>query len=180
MSQADLKAALEKTIAAIQSDPAAARATVSARTAQQHGTRCEARVRTHAPLIVDEPPELGGTDAGMNPVELVLSALGTCQEIMYAAYAAVGNIPLEGVRVRVRGDLDLRGLFELDDDVPAGCGRIQFATEIDSPADEATIRKLADTVERHCPVLDVLTRPVPIEGSVSLNGNALERAAQLA
>jgi uncharacterized OsmC-like protein len=32
---------------------------------------------------IDEPLELGGTDSGPNPVELLLAALGGCQEIVY-------------------------------------------------------------------------------------------------
>ena len=43
-------------------------------------------------MLVDEPRDIGGSDEAINPVELVLVALGTCQEIMYAAYAAVMGI----------------------------------------------------------------------------------------
>ncbi len=57
-------------------------------------------------LYIDEPPQLGGTDKGPNPVELVLAALGTCQEIVYAAYAAVLGIPLDSVKITVKGRLD--------------------------------------------------------------------------
>src|SRR5215217_5674208 len=62
-------------------------------------------------LTVDEPPTLGGTDRGPTPVELVLTALGTCQEIVYATYARVLGIPVDGVSVRVEGRLDPRGFF---------------------------------------------------------------------
>ena len=36
---------------------------------------------------MDEPANLGGTDTGMNPVEAVLIALGSCQVIVVAAFA---------------------------------------------------------------------------------------------
>ena len=38
--------------------------------------RHEARVGRHA-LVVDEPPEAGGDDAGPSPYELLLAALGS-------------------------------------------------------------------------------------------------------
>lgn len=59
-------------------------------------------------LVVDEPPDLGGSDAGPNPVELVLAALGTCQEITYRAYATTLGIPLERVSVNLTGTIDLK------------------------------------------------------------------------
>lgn len=32
-------------------------------------------------VTIDEPEQLGGTNTGMNPVELILAALGACQAI---------------------------------------------------------------------------------------------------
>src|SRR6187551_1294843 len=54
-------------------------------------------------LTVDEPEKIGGSDAGPTPVELVLAALGTCQEIVYATYARVLGIPLNGVSIHAEG-----------------------------------------------------------------------------
>src|ERR1700757_300629 len=82
MSQESLKAALQNTIAAVQKNAAVARLVFKAQTSLEEDVRCTAKVREFAPMLVDEPPELGGGDAAMNPVELVLVALGTCQEIM--------------------------------------------------------------------------------------------------
>jgi uncharacterized OsmC-like protein len=104
----------------------------------------------------------------MNPVELVLVALGTCQEIMYAACAALMNIPLNKVKVNVDGDIDIRGLLAMDDSIPAGYSKIGFETTIESDADKETLKKLVDTVEAHCPVMDTLVRSIPVNGTISI------------
>jgi len=121
-------------------------------------------------MIIDEPPELAGKNAGPSPVELVLVALGTCQEIVYSAYASVMGIELISVKVDVKGKLDLKGLFGLDKSVPAGFKNISFVTSIESPADEESIRALIETVETHCPVMDILNRPMSVSGVAKLNG----------
>ena len=173
MSQRTLKSTLENAIASLRDDPGGSQLTITARTRLLDGVRCSANVRHFSPLTIDEPPELGGGDAGPNPAELLLAALGTCQEIVYAAYAAILDIPLAAVEVTARGHLDLRGLLGLDESTPAGFQKITFETALESPADPETIRGLVETVERHCPILDTLSRPVPVEGTVALNGAPL-------
>ena len=42
-------------------------------------------------ITIDEPQESGGTDTGMNPVELVLSALGACQAICASPLLKIQN-----------------------------------------------------------------------------------------
>ncbi|KAA0217720.1 MAG: OsmC family peroxiredoxin [Lautropia sp.] len=173
MTQEVLKARLMAAIEAIQANPQSAKAVFRANTQWEESVRCSGTVRDFPPITVDEPPELGGANAGPNPVELVLVALGTCQEIMYSAYAAVLGIPLESVRVDMRGFLDLRGLFNLDEKIPAGYEKIEFETIIDSPADPKKIMELAQVVQAHCPVLDTLLRPIEVAGKVTHNGLAL-------
>lgn len=173
MSQETIKAALGKTIENIKKNPMFATVAFKADTEWKEDVLCSAKVRNFAPLLVDEPPELGGQDAGMNPVELLLVALGTCQEIVYSAYAAFLGIPLEGVTVKLRGTLDLRGLFAMDPSVPAGYKNIRFETQIRSAASAEQIRTLIETVESHCPVMDTLTRAVEVSGKAFLNGREI-------
>ena len=120
-------------------------------------------------FTVDEPVALGGTDKGPNPVELVLAALGTCQEIVFATYARLLDIPLDEVHVTVSGELDLRGFLGAADVAPGYSG-ISYEVEISSPASAERIAALVDTVNAHCPVLDILSRAIPVEGSYRLNG----------
>ena len=176
MSQAQVKAALLNTIQTLTEHPNRCNVVFRAETTWEEDVRCDVKIRDFASFKVDEPPELGGQDSAANPVELVLAALGTCQEIMYSAYAAVMDIELESVKVNARGFLDLKGLFGMDAEVPPGYKRITFETTLNSPADEDKLRTLIDTVEKHCPVLDILTRSIPVNGSVKLNGRTLDAA----
>ena len=127
-------------------------------------------------LAVDEPPALGGEDTGPNPVELTLAALASCQEITYRLYADALGIPLDGVSVKVTGDLDLKGFFAADDGTRPGFRSIQAEITLDSPASGAELERLKATVDRHCPVLDVLRNPTPVTLSVARPAGALEAA----
>lgn len=174
MSQESVKTALMQAIAGIQENAGTAKVVFRADTQLEEDVRCSAKVRNFAPIIVDEPPELGGGDAAPNPVELLLVALGACQEIMYSAYASVMGVPLNSVKVGLRGYLDLRGLFGMDDSTPPGYQKVLFETHLDSPADTETLLKLVQTVESHCPVLDTLVRAIEVSGNVTINGQLME------
>jgi len=143
-------------------DPSKALATFSSSSALQEGLRSEVQMRDHT-ITVDEPESLGGTDAGPNPVELILGALGSCQEITYRAYATALGIPLENVSVKLDGHIDLRGFFGVDDSVPAGYQKITGTVTLESTASEEQLQNLRAAVNAHCPVLDILTRPLPVE-----------------
>lgn len=149
-------------------------ATFTARTELAGGLQTKASIRQFD-LVVDEPQALGGTDQGPNPVELVLAALGTCQEIVYAAYAAVLGIPLDGVHIKVRGTLDPRGLFGVAEVAP-GFLEVFYDVEIASPAPEADIVRLREIVDAHCPVLDILRRAQTTRSTLALNNRLLTSA----
>lgn len=151
-----------------------ASASFSAETKLVTGFETRARIRQFD-VTVDEPPTLGGTDRGPNPVEVVLAALGTCQEIVYATYARVLGIPLDSVSVQVTGELDPRGFFGVAE-VSAGFRDVSFAVEVQSPADAEDIQRLISTVNAHCPVLDILQRALPVTGSYAHNGRVVVAA----
>lgn len=172
-TQEALKTALTEVIAGIKKDPKSSKAVFRADCSLEEGVRCSVKVRDFEPLTVDEPQVLGGGDAGMNPVELILGALGTCQQIMYAAYAAVLGLEIEELSVQCKGNLDLHGLFGLDENVPPGYSEIRFETNVKSPESKEKILQLVEIVESHCPVLDIVVRPIPVRGKALLNGEVI-------
>jgi len=172
----ELKNLISNTQAKFKAEPAEAQATFQSVSELQDGLRSEVSVRHHA-LIVDEPPALGGADSGPNPVELILAALGSCQEITYRAYATALDIPLDGVSVTLDGDIDLRGFFAVDDSVRAGYHAIRGTVTLESSAPEADLRKLREVVNDHCPVLDILTKPVPVDLKLEIHETKASVAA---
>ncbi len=145
-----------------------ARAALTMRTAvtlDGEGLRCDAPLRTHV-VSADEPRSVGGDDSAPNPVEIALAALATCQAITYRVWATTLGICLERVRVEAEGDFDSRGFFGLDDGVPPGLAAVRLRIDVEGPEPPERYRELADAVDAHCPVLDLLSRPVPVERTI--------------
>lgn len=123
-------------------------------------------------LRADEPASIGGTDRGPTPVELVLAGLGSCQEIVYATYARILGIPLDAVTVHAEGRLDMRGFYGVAE-VPVGFQDVTYAVEITSSASTEDISRLIAAVDAHCPVLEILQKPLRVSGDYRLNGKPL-------
>jgi uncharacterized OsmC-like protein len=153
---------LSEVIEAVKADSANGRLTLPVSGTLLGGVACEATIRQHA-LGIDEPAGLGGTDTGPNPVELVLAALGTCQAITYRIWAALLDIRLDGVRFETEGDIDIAGLLGLREGVRPGFGAIRHRVILTGPETEERYLELMRTVDAHCPVLDIVENPVPIE-----------------
>jgi uncharacterized OsmC-like protein len=162
---------LPQVIDAIRSDPAQGRLGLAVSGELVEGLRCRATAREHA-LTLDEPMGLGGTDAGPNPVELVLTALGACQAITYRVWAELLGIRLDDVRFETEGEIDLAGFLGLREGVRPGLGAVRHRVVLVGPEPEERYRELAEAVDRHCPVLDIVANPVPVELVVEVPGAA--------
>lgn len=109
---------------------------------------------------------------GIGEIRTVL-AIG---EDVYSLYAHMMGIQLESVTVDLKGQLDIRSLFGIDESVPSRNQKLPFETRITSSADAYEIEKLIRIVESRCPTLDTLRRPVDVSGSVFLNCEPIDLA----
>ena len=119
---------------------------------------------------VDEPAALGGADNAANPVQYALASLGSCQAITYRLWAAQLGVKLRSISVRVEGDLDLRGLFGVDDTVRPGFSAVRVEVTVAGPESEERYAELAAAVDEHCPVLDLFKNPVPVSRTLAASG----------
>ncbi|NGY03848.1 OsmC family protein [Solimonas terrae] len=62
---------------------------------------CDLRLGPHHGMA-DEPADLGGQDAGPNPYEYLLAALGSCTGITLRMYANLKKLPLTRVVVQLK------------------------------------------------------------------------------
>lgn len=130
------------------------------------GFRSEAKIRDFSPLSSDEPPALGGTDNGPNPVEQVLAALGNCLAVGYAANATVAGIEINDLTIDLEGDLDLHTFLGLNEG-NAGYSNISVKVNIDSNATPEQLEALHSKVTNSSPVGHTLSRAVPLNIELS-------------
>ncbi|QGU94306.1 OsmC family peroxiredoxin [Clostridium bovifaecis] len=113
-------------------------------------------------ITLDEPEELGGTNTGMNPVEVLLCGLGACQTIVASAFAGEFGIDLQDFWVELEGDLDTDGFLGLAD-VRPGYSHVRFNMHVKSDASEEKIKEFVEFIEKRCPVGDSLGQGVKLE-----------------
>jgi len=148
-------------------EPERAAVTQRVRTELREGMRCEPTSRGHV-AVADEPRSLGGTDTAQSPVELFLTSIATCHAATYRMWADELGVALDRVTVEVEGDIDLRGYLGLSDEVPPGYGAIRITVGLEGPEPEERYRLLVEEAERHCPLLDAIARPLPLERELAI------------
>jgi uncharacterized OsmC-like protein len=148
-------------VAAVRADATKAKTTWAARVAWQGGFRSEARVRGFDPTPSDEPSALGGTDTAPNPVEQLLSALGNCLAVGYAANATVAGIEIDALTIDLKGTIDLHVFLGLAEG-HAGFDTITAEVRIDSTAPREDIEALHAKVTHSSPVGHTLVHAVPV------------------
>jgi uncharacterized OsmC-like protein len=113
-------------------------------------------------FVIDEPPTLGGTDDGPNPVEVVLSALLGCMNVVVRLVAKEYDVEVHSLELYAEGDLDPAKLFGQDVDTRAGFSGIRLHLAIDADACEDEIHQIVEESKRRCPVGDNLLSETPL------------------
>jgi uncharacterized OsmC-like protein len=118
-------------------------------------------------LVADEPTELGGTDEGPTPYELLLGALGACTAMTVTMYARRKGWPLTGVTVELENDRIHASDCETCETQEGYLDRIHVRIGVDGPLHEEQRARLEE-IARKCPVHKTLTGELRVDEELSL------------
>jgi uncharacterized OsmC-like protein len=110
-------------------------------------------------LDADEPKIAAGQNSAPNSMEYVLHALATCLTGTLVYHAAVRGIEIDAVESSYTGDMDVRGLFGLSDDVRKGFSKVTVDMRVKS---EASVKELTE-MALYSPVYDIVSKSLPVE-----------------
>jgi len=109
---------------------------------------------------------VGGPGTAACSGDLLLGALAACAQLTCQLVATAMGIPIEGIRVDVDGEMDLRGTLGISKEVPVGFQDIHARFKITAP--EATAEQLdalKEKTEQYCVVMQTLMQPPVIRTS---------------
>lgn len=129
------------------------------------GMRVDSQADTHD-VIIDQPENMGGENAGPNPLEYLLVALGGCLATVAAIVARQEQIDLRGFSIEVEGDYDVDFLMGKTKEGRAGFSEIRQMVEIDADLTDEEKAAFFEKVHSRCPVTDSLLSQTKINYEV--------------
>lgn len=133
-----------------------------------HGAGGEQQHTRVMTVDADHPTVLVGGDNAPLPVELILAGLASCLAAGIGNIASARGVTLTSVTSSIEGEIDIRGILGLSDEVRNGFRNIRVSFEIEGDAPSEKLAEIVEQSRRRSAVYDVLTNGVPVD--VTVNG----------
>ncbi len=116
-------------------------------------------------LIIDEPEQMGGSNLGPSPVQVLLMALAGCLNVTAHEVAKQQNLGLKSLNIEIEGDLDACTFMGCNDENRAGFENIKvnMNAQFEKIQMQETINQWLVETERRCPVTDNIRSLTNIE-----------------
>lgn len=167
------------TIDAVRKEPTLAKFTFRAKNRWVEGTNSRSQITTFSgaggehehvsrfEYDADHPQVLVGKDRGPTPVEFLLHGLAACLTAGIGNIAAARGVKLTSVESTVEGEMDMRGILGLSDEVRNGYEKIRVSFDIKGDASPEKLREIVQQSQDRSAVFDVITNQVPVEITVN-------------
>lgn len=106
-------------------------------------------------LIIDEPKEMGGTDEGPSPIQVLLMSLAGCLNVTGHEIARQKGLQLNSMKVKIEGAMNPCTFLGCSFEERAGFQNIVVTINADMPGVSEEEKELwLKETERRCPVTD--------------------------
>ncbi|HEY3315980.1 MAG TPA: OsmC family protein [Bacillota bacterium] len=112
-------------------------------------------IRDFPPLYMDEPPAMGGGNAGPSPMEYVLAALCGCTAIILRMVAGEIGVAIESLELAAEGTIDPRGL-KGDPKVIEHFQKIAETVRLTTDASPELLERLKEEWVDRCPAYNLV------------------------
>ena len=102
-------------------------------------------------IIVDEAEQMGGNNAGANPLQYLLTALAGCTNAVAHMVAKEMEFDLQDLSIKAVGEFDGRG-FMGDPNIRSHFETTVLDVDIKTTESEERVKELSETVAARCPV----------------------------
>ncbi len=106
-------------------------------------------------IVIDEPTNMGGSDDGPSPIQVLLMSLAGCLNVTGHEIARQRGLTLNSMKVRIEGVMNPCNFIGCSFEERAGFQNITVSVDADMPGvtDEEKASWLEET-EKRCPVTD--------------------------
>jgi uncharacterized OsmC-like protein len=111
----------------------------------------------------DHPAVLVGADKAPTPVEFLLHAIAACITSGIGNIAAARGVTLTEVESTVEGDIDLRGILGLSDQVRNGYEQMRVNFRVVGDASAQKLQEIVEQAKARSAVFDVLTNGTVVQ-----------------
>ena len=106
-------------------------------------------------MIIDEPENMGGTDAGPSPIQVLLMSLAGCLNVTGHEIARQRGYKLNGMKIKIEGVMNPCAFIGCSFEERAGFQKIQVTVDADMEGvSKEEMESWLEETERRCPVTD--------------------------
>jgi uncharacterized OsmC-like protein len=115
-------------------------------------------------MIIDEPENMGGTNEGPSPIQVLLMSLAGCINITGNQVARQRGMKLNGMKLKIDGNMNPCTFIGCSFEERAGFQNIKLSVEADfENATKEEIDSWLKETEERCPVTDNIRHSTTIE-----------------
>jgi len=115
-------------------------------------------------MVIDEPAQMGGTDEGPTPVQVLLMSLAGCLSITGHAVAQQRGLKLNEMKIKIEGTMNPCAFMGTSFDERAGFQEINVSVDADfDGVSQEEQEAWLDETEKRCPVTDNIKESTSIK-----------------